>query len=451
MSAGRSMLEASAEIQPYLSEFAAFERRQPRLPWLDAIRRRGMERFGALGFPTTRHEQWQYTNVAPVARTEFRAAPRATRAIPIERVSELSCSDHECVQVVFVDGRHAPEYALLPELPPGVRLEALAAALRSHPEVVAAHLARHARADDHPFAALNTAFIEDGAFVWIPPGTIVERPIHLMFFSTAHPGSVFTHPRNLVVVGAASQVTLVESYLGHDGEAYLTNVVTEIVVGPGAVVDYCKLDDEGGRGYHFSSVQVRQETGSRFTGHAFSLGGALVRNDLGVVLDGEGAECDLYGLYLLSGSQHVDNHTTIDHARPRCTSRELYKGILDGRATAVFNGAIVVRPDAQKTSARQTNKNLLLSEDAVIDTKPQLEIHADDVKCTHGATVGQLDPGALFYLRSRGIGIDEARRLLINAFGGEIIEGVKLKPIQCRLDLAVVTRLSRAQKGQEAP
>jgi Fe-S cluster assembly protein SufD len=242
-------------------------------------------------------------------------------------------------------------------------------------------------------------------------------------------------------------VTLIESHLGRKGGAYLTNAVTEIVAGPGAVIDYCKLDEEAPDAAHFATVAVHQSMHSSFKSHSITLGGALVRNDLDVTLDGEGASCDLFGLYMLTGRQHVDNHTRIDHAKPHCTSREIYKGILDGQATAVFDGAIVVRPDAQKTSARQTNKNLLLSEGAVINTKPQLEIHADDVKCNHGATIGQLDPEALFYLRSRGIGYDDARNLLVNAFGAEIIEGIKLKPIQCRLDLAVVTRLSRAHRG----
>jgi Fe-S cluster assembly protein SufD len=445
------MVEAPPEVQSYLAEFAAFERRQGRRrPWLEGLRRRAIERFAALGFPTTRQEDWRYTSVAPVTRTEFRPAPAGDRRLPHERVAEMSCFDHECVQVVFVDGRHAPEYSLIPALPDRVRIEPLDQAVEGDLPEVAAQLGRHARFDEHPFAALNTAFVEDGAYVLIPPGTVVERPIHLMYFSTAHGTPAFSQPRTLIVAGAGSQVTLVESHLGHDGGPYLTNAVTEIVAGPGAVIDYCKLDEEGAEGHHFATVRVRQEAGSRFTSHAISLSGALVRNDLGVALDGEGAECDLFGLYLLSGRQHVDNHTTIDHLRPHCTSREVYKGILDGRATAVFNGAIVVRPDAQKTTARQTNKNLLLSRDAVIDTKPQLEIHADDVKCNHGATIGQLDPGALFYLRSRGIGLEEARRLLVNAFGAEIIEGIKLRTIQCRLDLALVTRLSQAQRAQEA-
>jgi Fe-S cluster assembly protein SufD len=440
------MIELAQETGSYLSNFAALE--PARAPWLETLRRKAIARFAELGFPTTRDEEWQYTNVAPVAHNPFRPAPREAAPEVRERVKALTFRDLECTELVFVDGRFAPDLSARGPLPGGVWLGSLASALEDQPGRLEPYLGQVAPYRDHAFVALNTAFIEDGAFLYVPRATALSAPIHLVFASSSA-AETASHPRNLIVLEPGSQASIVETHAGPDGAVYFANSVTEIVAGERSVLAYCKLDQEGAKAFHFSTVQVRQEAGSSFKSHAITFGGALVRNDLNVTLAGDGAECSLNGLYLASGRQHVDNHTTIDHARPHGTSRELYKGILDGHASAVFNGRIIVRRDAQKTVARQTNKNLLMSEDAVVNTKPQLEINADDVKCNHGATIGQLDPAVLFYLRSRGIGNLQARNLLINAFGSEIIEGIAVKPLHCRLDLAVVTRLSRGQRGEE--
>jgi Fe-S cluster assembly protein SufD len=400
------MVAVKERKNDYLSSFSRFEELfSADAPPLRRLRRAAIERFAALGFPTLKDEEWRFTNLAPLTRVTFESAepdavPQATKQ------------------------------------PDGVLVCGLAEALARYPALVEPHLARLADYESHAFTALNTAFLRDGAFVHIPAGTAVEEPINLTFVATASDRPVVWHRRCLIVAGPDSRASIVESYHGSEG-IYFTNAVTEVVVAEHAALDYYRVQREGKEAFHVGSVQVRQDRGSRFTSHAFALGGALARTDLNVVLDAEGCECRLNGLYLASSNQLIDNHTRIDHARPRCASHELYKGILDGRARGVFNGKIYVHRDAQKTDARQTNKTLLLSDDAVIDAKPQLEIYADDVKCTHGASIGRLDEEAIFYLRTRGIGRDEARRLLTYAFANDIIGRVRIDPLRAALEEAV--------------
>jgi Fe-S cluster assembly protein SufD len=389
----------------YLSRFSHFEEESSdngRSP-LRRLRRAAIERFAALDFPTLKDEEWRFTNLAPLLKVSFEPAP--------------------------ADGWN-------PQSADGVLVCGLADALARHRDLVEPHLARLADEESHVFTALNTAFLRDGVFVYVPPGKVVEDPIHLTFAPTATDRPLAWHRRCLIVAGANSRAQVVEDYEGTDG-VYFTNAVTEVVAAENAVLDHYRVQREGKEAFHIATVQVRQERGSRFTSHAFADGGALARTDLNVRLDAEDCECTLNGLYLASGDRLVDNHTRIDHARPRCTSHELYKGILDGRARGVFNGKIYVHPDAQKTDARQTSKTLLLSDDAVIDAKPQLEIFADDVKCTHGASIGQLDEEAIFYLRTRGIGREDARRLLTRAFANDIIGRVRIDALRERLEAAI--------------
>jgi Fe-S cluster assembly protein SufD len=351
--------------------------------------------------------------------------------------------------VVFVNGQYTPELSSAGPAWVG----SLAAVLAAQPEAPQKYLTRVAKYDEATFTALNTAFLRDGGCVLIPKNTVVEQPIHLLFLSTSRGDPGVSHLRNLVVAGRNSQATIIESYVGVDGEVYFTNAVTEMVLGENAFVDHYKLQRESSAAFHIATVQVQQERSSNFTSHSISLGGALVRNDVNAVLAEEGCECTLNGLYLAGRRQHVDNHTRIDHAKPHCASHELYKGILDGQAHGVFNGKIYVHADAQKTDAKQTNQTLLLSDDAVINTKPQLEIYADDVKCTHGATVGQLAGDAIFYLRSRGIALEEARKILTFAFANDVVSRIKVESIRKHLEAALVTSNStpRAGAAQEAP
>jgi Fe-S cluster assembly protein SufD len=405
--------------------------------WLEGLRESGMRRFAELGFPTTKDEEWRFTNVAAIARTAFEpAGPARVTRTEIDRLLYPAAG----TRLVFVNGRFAKELSSLVPLPAGVKAGSLAAGLAVDPDAVRAHLGQHADIFDHAFVALNTGFAADGAYVRVPRGAVVEGPVELVFVAAGGAAPAVTNPRNLITVGPNAQVTLVETYLGLDGAPYFTNSVTEIAAGEGAVVDHYKLQLERKDAFHVATLQVAAGRSANFSSHSISLGGALVRNDVNTVLD-EGCECTLNGLYLVNGRQHVDNHTAIDHAKPHSASHELYKGILDGQAAAVFSGKIYVRKDAQKTDAKQTNKNLVLSEDATINTKPELQIWADDVRCTHGATIGQLDAEAIFYLRSRGIGREQARDMLTYAFARDIVERIRVEALRDRLERLLYERL----------
>jgi Fe-S cluster assembly protein SufD len=408
------------------------------------LRRKAIDHFAAVGFPTLRDEEWRFTSVAPLTRIPFRLAesgPGVGEDLA-EQINRLGPG----YRAVFVNGHFAPQ------LSTGGLAGSLAEYLHRHPDRVERHLGTLAGFDQSAFTALNTAFFGDGAFVSIPPGKEIAEPIHLVFVSTGRGEPAVAHPRNLIVAGRHSRATIVETYLGSPEDVYFTNAVTEIVLEEEAGIDHYKVQREGAQAFHVATQQVQQNRGSTLTSHLINLGGSLVRNDVNAVLAGQGCECTLNGLYLASGRQHVDNHTRIDHAKPHCASHELYKGILDGQAHGVFNGKIYVHQDAQKTDAKQTNKTLLLSEQAVINTKPQLEIFADDVKCTHGATVGQLDAEAVFYLRSRGIGQREARDLLTFAFANDILQRVRPEALRAELERALLAgrRLPESRVAEEA-
>jgi len=375
-------------------------------PWLKELRDSAFQRFLELGFPATHEEEWRFTNVAPIARTQF-----ANEHLNWETA-------RGSLPTTFFNGKYVA--AALPE---GVSL--------GTPEDLKAHLGKYASYHNHPFIALNTAFLRDVAVLRIDRGAVVDEPVRFLYGAAETHPPVAAHPRVLVLAGAHSQCTLVETYAAQG--KYFTNAVTEIVAGEGAVVDHYRVQSESTEAYHIGILQAMAGRNANFTSHSISLGGLLVRNDANVALS-EGTEATLNGLYIANGQQHVDNHTQIDHAKPHGTSHELYKGILDGHATAVFNGRIIVRKDAQKTDSKQTNKNLLLSDDAVINTKPELQILADDVRCTHGATIGQLDAEALFYLQSRGIGKGEARDLLTYAFAQDIVDRVKIPALKDYLE-----------------
>jgi Fe-S cluster assembly protein SufD len=429
------MIDVMNEKANYLSQFEGLERRQAdREPaGLRRLRKAAIARFAELGFPTARDEDWKFTSTAPIARTAFQPAePGRVTAAELKGALFPTGSGP---RVVFVNGEYVPELSTSRPLFEGAAVGSLQAAVEAaYADWIEPHLGRYARHQDHAFTALNTALFRNGAFVLVPKNASLSEPIHLVYVTTPAAEPAVAHPRNLFIAGPNCRVTLVESHVHlSEGESF-TNAVTEVVAGENAVIDHCKLQREGGRSIHVATTQVHQSRGSRFTTHYIGLGGSLVRNEVRVVLDAEGCEATVNGLYLASGTQHMDNHTVIDHAKPHCASHELYKGILDGKARGVFNGKIFVRQDAQKTDAKQTNQTLLLSDDATINTKPQLEIYADDVKCTHGATVGNLDEDALFYLRARGIGRDDARALLTFAFANDIIGRIAVEPVRIALE-----------------
>jgi len=442
------MLGVTEEKDLYLSSFTQFEKThsQTEPSWVGDIRKGAIARFIKLGFPTTRNEDWRFTSVAPIAKIPFGLAAFPSNGVTGKTLERFTFGNWASHTLVFLNGHFSQKLSSLRTLSRGAQLSNLATALRRDPAGLEAQLGRYANYDDHPFVALNTAFISDGAFVYIPKDTIVEEPIHLLFIATASGEPQVSHPRNLIVAGANTQAKIVESYVGLDNAVYFTNAVTEIVAGENSVIDHYKLQRESVHAFHVATLQIQQARSTSFSTHSISMGGALVRNDVNAVLDGEGCESVLNGLYLVRGQQHVDNHTKIDHAKPHCSSRELYKGILDEKARGVFNGRIIVRPGAQKTDSKQTNKNLLLSEEALVNTNPQLEIYADDVKCTHGATIGQLSADALFYLRSRGIRLGTARNLLTYAFASDITGRIKIEPIRRELENVLFSRLPQNER-----
>jgi len=435
------MAQVVEKLQPWL---AAIERRPHGGPrWLQDLRDRGAARFAALGFPTVRDEEWRFTNISPIANAEF--VP-ATEVAPVtdHALRDVVYSDAPN-RVVVLNGRFASQLSRVNGLPHGVRVGSLAAAVTEHSDVVPRYLGQLADFGTKAFTALNTALAVDGLYVHLPDGVVLNEPLHLLFVTTpagaAHP--IMSNVRTLVVVGDRCQARIVETYVGPDGGGYFTNAVTELFAGDGAVVDHYKVQQESRDAFHVASMHVHAARNANVSSHSFSLGGKIVRNDVMALLDGEGAECTLNGLYLADGERLVDNHTTIDHAKAHCPSHEIYKGILGGRARAVFNGKIVVRQDAQKTDAKQTNRALLLSDNATINTKPQLEIFADDVKCTHGAAIGQLDEDAIFYLRARGLTYFEARDMMIHAFAGEILDRVKVDPLRVALEGELYAQLAK--------
>ncbi len=429
----------------YEVNFADLEKRlngQSNSP-LHKIRREAMQHFTRMGFPNLRKEEWRFTDVSSLQKTEFRLADEIQKGgVNTALFTPFYLSDSQNSRVVFLNGQYIPEMSTI-YAPEGVQIHSIANALRNTPELVQKYLTRYAGYSDREFTALNTAFLHDGVFIYIPAGVVVEKPVHILYVTSGDGHKIAAHPRNLIVAGANSSVTVVESYAGADNEKYFTNPVTEVIAGENAVVEHYKIQQESLLAYHVAAIFVHQQRSSTVNLHSYSFGGAIVRNDVIVALDGEGCSSALNGLYLAGGSRLVDNHTLIQHAQPHCSSRQVYHGILDDKARAVFSGKIHVRPAAQKTDAIQSNKNLLLSEDAIVDTKPQLEIYADDVRCTHGSTVGQIDENGVFYLRSRGINEKLAREMMIQAFAGEILRTISNEEIHNLVDGMLKERFTK--------
>lgn len=436
-------MAAAGEREHYLSQFEK-SAGAAGPAWLRSIREAAMSRFAEIGFPTPREEDWKYTNVLPVVKTPFQPAPeRATNGGVSRVVADLVGERAKGSRLVFVNGVFCEELSSLGRLPEGVRVESLARAAARGEEVVERHLARHARYDQNGFTALSTAFLRDGALVIVPEGKVVEEPIEVLFVSSAAKGEIVAHPRTLVVCGRGSRAALIEVYTSAANGLSLTNAVVEVVLADGARLEHLKLLRESNQAAHVATTEVAQGRDSVYRSSSIALDASFARNNLNVTLEAEGAECSLDGLYMAGGEQFIDNHTSIDHRVPHGTSRELYKGVLGGKSRAVFNGKVIVRPGAQKTDAQQTNKNLLLSDRAEVDTKPELQIHADDVKCAHGAAIGQLDPEALFYLRSRGFGEVSGRRLLTAGFANEVTHRVGIAAVLPLLERLVSARLEQ--------
>jgi Fe-S cluster assembly protein SufD len=436
-----TLVAPESSIEGYRLDFEEADRISSEPAWLKEIRRSALGFFEREGFPTMKDEDWHFTNVGPIAGRIFRT-PGDGSPVSSEAIARFS-HQQDWYTIVFVNG-HPIGGADNPGVPEGVSISTLAAEISQDSDLLKRHFSKLASTESGSFTALNAAMAKDGAVIRIAADAVVDKPIHLLFISDTSAHGSAVHTRNLVFADRHSQSTVVESYVSVGGDDYFTNAVTEVFVADGARLSHYKLQTEHGTAFHVGTINVHQARSSRYESFSFATGAKLSRTNVYSTLAGESAEVVMNGLYMVDGAQHVDHQTRIEHVAPNCPSHELYKGILDGRSHGVFNGKVYVHPEAQKTDGKQSNNNLLLSDSARIDTKPQLEIFADDVKCTHGATVGRLDETALFYMRSRGVGPAQAKRLLTYAFAADVLEKIELEPLRLSLEQQVLDRFTSA-------
>jgi Fe-S cluster assembly protein SufD len=434
-------------IDAYLADFGKFEKRVEAgtPPWVRDIRRRALERFRTLGYPTMRNEDWHFTSAAPIAEQEFHVTEAPGGEVKVGDLEPFQFAEKAWPTLVFVNGRFSEDLSTFTTLPAGVRVMELARAWKEQPALLERHLSKVADFEQAAFTALNTAFMLDGAVVHVAANAVLEAPLHLLFVSDAYAAKTVAHPRTLIVAEHHANATILESYVSLGEARYFTNAVTEVVLEEGAQLRHYRIQRESERAFHVGTTEVHQARGSLYKSFSFATGARLARINIYTKLQGEGSEVWLDGLYMVDGEQHVDHQTRILHLQPNCASHEVYKGVLDGMSHGVFNGQVFVDPIAQKTDGKQTNNNLLLSDHARVDTKPQLEIFADDVKCTHGATVGRIDEMALFYMKSRGIGAQMARELLTYAFAADVIERIELDSVRTGLESLTLRRFTREE------
>ncbi len=420
----------------FLKNFEAFENSlngESKKP-IHKIRKEAISEFSELNFPTLKDEEWKYTNISPLLNHNF-VPSKGEAKLSQKDISKFLFDNIKDNHLVFVNGFYSEELSNLDKITKGVVVKNLSSAMEENSEIVQKHFGKYAVSKGQIFTSLSTAFTNDGAFIYVPDGKIVEEPIHIMFITDSTNKKVLSQPRNLFIAGRNSQVTIIEHYFSLDDSIYFTNSVTEFVADENAIIDHIKLQEESKNAFHIARMEVGQERSSNFTSHSISLGASIARNDFNSKFNDVGGECMMNGLFLTEDSQLFDTHTLIDHAKPHCNSHEHYKGILDDKSRGVFNGKVIVRQDAQKTNAFQENNNIILSNEALVNTKPQLEIFADDVKCSHGATIGQIDEEAMFYLNTRGIGKDAAKAMLIHAFASDVLTSIKVKEVREYLEV----------------
>ncbi|MBN1397292.1 MAG: Fe-S cluster assembly protein SufD [Bacteroidetes bacterium] len=446
----KNMQSADKNIQWYKSRFEAFEQglNGEKSKPVHALRRNAFRIFSENGFPTTRQEEWRFTNISPITKIEFQPVLNfEANGISKADIKEYTVAG--AARAVFINGMFSKELSDTGMLPDNVIIGNIANVLEEDTGTVQPYIDRMASAPENAFTALNTAFLRDGVFMLVPKNTIIERPVQLIFLASDSKYAYAAQPRNIITVESDSRCKIIETYIGLAGNTYLTNTVTEILLHENSHLEHNKLQVESLNAFHIGTARIIMHARSNYTSNVFSLGGSLVRNNIDVVMDAESSECTLNGLTLGTGTQVIDNHTAVDHAKPNCSSRELYKSILGSESRGVFNGKIIVRKNAQKTDAQQANRTLLLSDNAVMNTKPQLEIFADDVKCTHGAAIGQLDDEQIFYLRSRGIGLDAARDILTLAFAGDVINKITIEPLRFQVEKIVFNSLDNSKARQK--
>lgn len=428
----------------YISSFGEFERRLNggKENSIHQIRKDALSNFSKLDFPSIKDEEWKYTSIAPLLKYNF-VPSYDQKNISKDFIKSLLFDEAEHSLVVFINGKFSEAHSNLLNLPDRAVVGSVSKEIKKNNEILLKHFGKYADRRNQIFTALNTAYTEDGTFIYVPDGKIVEEPIHIIFIIDAGKEKVLTQPRNLFVAGKNSQVTIIEHYVGIENEIYFTNAVTEIVAEENSVLDHIKLQEESKKAFHIARMEVDQERNSNFSSHLISTGGDLTRNDFNARFNDEGGECTLNGLYMIDGTQLFDAHTLMDHAKPYCNSHEHYKGILDDKSHGVFNGKVIVRQDAQKTNAFQENNNILLSDQALVNTKPQLEIFADDVKCSHGATIGQMDDDAKFYLKSRGIGEEASKGILLHAFASDVISSIKIESVRNYVEKLITEKFNQ--------
>lgn len=436
-------MENKTDLKKYfINQFEEFEKslNGEKSSAFHQLRKSAFEEFRRLSLPNQKDEEWKYTNISPLLKHNFIFGKKL--AVDSKRINKFLFDELEHSLIVFVNGHFSRELSRLEDVPDDILISSLADELKNNNPVIKKYFGKYASQENQIFTALSTAFTKDGAFIHVPAGIIVENAIHIVFLSTSEQ-KIFIQPRNLFVAGKNSQVTIIEHYVSDDDSIYFTNSVTEIVADESAIVDHIKLQEESKNAFHIARMEIDLERTSSFSSHLISTGAELSRNDFNARFNAEGSECTLNGLFMINENQLFDAHTLIDHAQPHCVSHEHYKGILQDKSKGVFNGKVMVRADAQKTNAFQQNNTILLSDDAIINTKPQLEIFADDVKCSHGATVGKLDEDALFYLKSRGIGDEAATGILIHAFASDVITSIKIPALRDYLEKIITERFNR--------
>ncbi len=406
--------------------------------WVADLRREAISGFGELGFPTLSDEEWRFTNLEALRRGSFSIAEDGISDVSMKTVNSYGFSGLDCLRLVFVNGRFASSLSDAGYTREGIVVKALSEAIREDGDLVKDYLAKYADYEKDAFISLNTSYFEDGVFVYVPDQTVFEKPVHVLHVSTDEGRPLFINPRNLIVIGQSSDAKVIEHYVSLSQSVYFSNVVTEVVCGENANLEHYRLEFESQKAFNFSTLRVNQQKNSNIASHSILYGGAIVRNNVHPVLAGEGCNSDIYGLFMSEGRQHMDNFMRVEHASPHCDSRQFYNGVLDGRSKGVFHGRILVHEGAEKTDAKQTNRNLLLSDTAQIDTKPQLEIYNDDVKCTHGATIGQMDEEALFYLCSRGISMKTAKIIMLRAFTNQTLEHMSIDSVREALENTVM-------------
>lgn len=430
-------------LPTFTEQFKLFENNGARKApaWVHDMRKNALTVFNELGFPTTKQEDWKYTNVARIANGSFRYSSAPANIDP-GVVTGFLVEGIDQIVMAFVNGHFTPEHSRLNGIPAGVVAKNLIGAYADHGNIVREYLSKYVKHQKNPFTALNTAFINDGAFIYVPTNVVIEKPIHLLFISTkGNSDQIASHIRNLIVVEEGAKVNLIVSYRSVGEHGNLTNAVTEVVAKKNSVVELVKVQKENEAAYHVENLHAHQHETSDMRIFSLAIGGAIARNDMSVIIDGEAAECNLNGLYIVTGEQLIDHHTFMHHIHPNCPSHELFKGILTDKGRAVFNGKVYVEPEAQKTDSKQTNRNLLLSDTAIIDTKPELEIFADDVKCTHGAAVGGMNESHSFYLKTRGIAEESAKGILTVGFAAEATAKIVHPALRHHVDLMVVEHL----------